>query len=99
MIMSVLKCADQPATEPESQIDAVVRTLETDGCARLPRLIPDDVLREMQEAFASRLTGLRFNSFEGYLRGERLRLTVPDVLTVAQGFVDLAIHPFILAVL
>lgn len=77
----------------------ILHTLEIDGCVRLPRLVPDDVLREMQAAFASRLRYQRWNNCDGYERGERLRLTVPDVLTLAQGFVDLAIHPLVRAVL
>lgn len=93
---------DHPARLDEdlqSQVATIVRTLETEGCVRLPRLLSDFTLREMQESFASRLQGMRWNNFDGYERGERMRLTVQDVLTLSQGFVDLAIHPLITAVL
>ncbi len=80
-------------------VSSLVRALETDGCVRLPRLLADDVLGEMQQAFANRLRHLRWNACDGYERGERLRLMVLDVLTLAQGFVDLAIHPLVRAVL
>src|SRR5215471_10493141 len=83
----------------EPQTTDILHALETDGCVRLPRLVPDDVLREMQAAFAGRLRCQRWNNCDGYERGERMRLTVPDVLTLAQGFVDLAIHPLVRAIL
>jgi len=82
-----------------ANVTSLVRTLETDGCVRLPRLVSDDVLHEMQQVFASRLQHLRWNNCDGYERGERLRLMVQDVLTLAQGFIDLAIHPLVTAVL
>ncbi|MFO0964221.1 MAG: phytanoyl-CoA dioxygenase family protein [Gemmataceae bacterium] len=53
----------------------------------------------MQQAFAGRLRYMRLNNCDGYERGERMRLTVQDVLTLAQGFVDLAVHPLLKAVL
>jgi hypothetical protein len=81
------------------RISEILQTLEVDGCVRLPRLLPGPVLAEMQLAFASRLRHQRWNNCDGYERGERLRLTVPDVLTLAQGFVDLAIHPIVTGVL
>lgn len=76
-----------------------VRALETDGCVRLPRLVDGDTFREMQDVFASRLRSMRWNNCDGYERGERMRLTVQDVLTLSQGFVDLALHPLITSVL
>jgi len=77
----------------------LVHALEIDGAVRLPRLLSDIVLRDMQQAFASRLKHLRWNNCDGYERGERMRLTVQDVLTLSQGFVDLALHPLVKAVL
>lgn len=73
--------------------------LETHGAVRLPRLVSDDTLQEMQSAFASRLRFFRFNNVDGYERTERMRLMVEDVLTLAQGFVDIALHPLVTAVL
>jgi hypothetical protein len=53
----------------------------------------------MQRAFATRLTGVRWNNFEGYQKTERYRHMVEDVLLLDQGFVDLAVHPLIKQVL
>src|SRR5688572_24792421 len=83
----------------DHSVEELARTLERDGCVRLPGLLDDDVLADMQTAFASRLQNMRWNTCDGYERGERMRLTVQDVLTLAQGFVDLAIHPVVVAVL
>ena len=47
----------------------------------------------MQAAFNARLQGMRWNNQDGYERSERMRLMVQDVLTLSQGFVDLALHP------
>jgi hypothetical protein len=74
---------------------SLVKTLETDGVVRLPRLVSDDALRGMQAAFASRLGRMRWNDCDGYERTERLRLMVQDVLTLSQGFVDLTLHPLV----
>jgi hypothetical protein len=65
------------------------------GIARLPPLVSDKTLAEMQDAFAARLTGLRWNDRDGYERTERFRHMVQDVLTLAQGFVDVALHPLV----
>lgn len=82
-----------------SVVASLTEALEVDGAVRLPSLVPDGVLREMQQAFASRLQHLRWNNGDGYERTERLRLMVQDVLTLAQGFVDVALHPLVKAVL
>jgi hypothetical protein len=90
-----------PLAEPSQadQAAALVRELEAHGAVRLPRLVSDATLAEMQAAFAGRLQRLRWNNCDGYERSERLRLMVQDVLTLAQGFVDLALHPLVKAVL
>ncbi|NNL85439.1 MAG: hypothetical protein HKP27_07290 [Myxococcales bacterium] len=72
-------------------------TLETDGIVVLHDLIPADVLRSMQESFAARLEWPRFSDIDGYERTERMRLMVQDVLTIDRGFVELALHPRVLA--
>lgn len=54
---------------------------------------------DMQTAFASRLQHMRWNNCDGYERAERLRLMVQDVLTLSQGFVDIALHPLVKGVL
>jgi hypothetical protein len=49
----------------------------------------------MQTAFEARLRRVRWNDFEGYTKTEFYRHMVNDVLTLAQGFVDLALHPIV----
>jgi len=53
----------------------------------------------MQRAFAAKLRNLRWNNFDGYQKTEPYRLMVEDVLLLDQGFVDIAIHPTVKAVL
>lgn len=79
--------------------DMLVAELERSGVVVLPPLLTDGQLREMQDAFAARLTHVRWNNFDGYMRTEVYRLMIEDVLTLAQGFVDVAIHPLVKEIL
>jgi len=82
-----------------ASIDALVAELETNGIVVLPSLVSPAALREMQDAFAARLTQVRWNNFDGYARTEVYRLMIEDLLTLAQGFVDVAIHPLVKEIL
>src|SRR6187397_758229 len=82
-----------------ASVDALASELETNGLVVMPPLLSADQLREMQEAFAARLRRLRWNNFDGYQRTETYRHMVEDVLLLAQGFVDLALHPLVKAIL
>src|SRR5438270_12862920 len=73
----------------------IAKELEEFGIARLPRLISSRALADMQSAFAARLCGIRWNDYDGYARTERYRFMIQDVLTMAQGFVDVAVHPLV----
>ncbi|HEY7212696.1 MAG TPA: phytanoyl-CoA dioxygenase family protein [Bryobacteraceae bacterium] len=73
----------------------LLEQLENDGIAILPELVRGDTLVRMQEAFESRLRRLRWNNFDGYEKTERHRHMVQDVLLIEQGFVDVALHPFV----
>jgi ectoine hydroxylase-related dioxygenase (phytanoyl-CoA dioxygenase family) len=84
---------------PDTEAVGLAEALETHGAVRLPRLVSDETLKDMQAAFASRLRFFRFNHVDGYERTERKRLMVEDALTLAQGFVDIALHPLVTAVL
>src|SRR4051812_41914871 len=84
---------------PEGDAASIVRTLETQGAVRLPPLVTGETLADMQRAFAARLRGLRWNDCDGYERTEVARFMVADVLTLAQGFVDIGLHPLVRAVL
>lgn len=79
--------------------DDLVKTLDRDGIVRLPGLLDNETLASMQQAFATRLKSLRFSHFDGYERTEIYRHMVEDVLLLDQGFVDLALHPRVLAIL
>jgi hypothetical protein len=72
-----------------------VEQLEKDGIAILPGFIQGSTLANMQKAFESRLQRMRWNDFDGYEKTERFRHMVQDVLTMEQGFVDVAIHPVV----
>jgi hypothetical protein len=67
--------------------------LEERGIVMLPDLLTQDQLGGMQRAFESRLQRMRWNDFDGYEKTEPYRHMVQDVLTLDQGFVDLALHP------
>lgn len=69
--------------------------LEKDGIVILANFVAPDQLRDLQRAFALRLKRLRWNDFEGYDKTERHRHMVQNVLTLDQGFVDVALHPVV----
>jgi Phytanoyl-CoA dioxygenase (PhyH) len=79
-------------------VDEALATLERDGIVVLHNLLSEQRVRDMQQAFAARLHRVRWNDLDGYEK-EVYRHVVPDVLTLAQGFVDLALHPLVKAVL
>jgi hypothetical protein len=79
--------------------DSLARQLEADGITVLPELFCTEHVNVMQEEFGSRLKRLRWNNFEGYQKTEPYRHMVEDVLLLGQGFVDLALHPLVKAVL
>jgi hypothetical protein len=82
-----------------ASVDALTSDLETNGIVALPSLVSPEQLREMQAALAARLTHMRWNNFDGYARTEVYRLMIEDVLMLAQGFVDVAIHPLVKEIL
>jgi hypothetical protein len=86
--------APAEASSTRLDADAVLRRLEADGIVVVPGLV-DEQLPAMQRAFAARLKRLRFNDVDGYEKTERYRHMVQDVLTLHQGFVDLALHPLV----
>lgn len=71
----------------------LVEELEAEGIAVIPGLLDADTLRAMQRAFESRLKRLRWNDVDGFEMTEPYRHMIQDVLTLEQGFVDLALHP------
>ncbi len=78
---------------------ALLATLERDGIVRLPELVASEQLHRMQAAFGVRLRRMRWNNSDGYSKTEPYRHMVEDVLTLEQGFMDVALHPTVNAVL
>jgi hypothetical protein len=82
-----------------ASVEALFSELDTNGVVVLPSIISDEQLREMRHAFAAKLQHVRWNNIDGYQRTETYRHMVEDVLQLAQGFVDLAVHPLVKALL
>jgi len=80
-------------------IEQLVRELETHGVVRLPNLIGPQQLANMKRAFDVKLKRLRWNNIDGYEKTEPYRHMVENLLLLDQGFVDLALHGTIKAVL
>src|SRR5262245_7352999 len=83
----------------EATITRLHHELDAEGIVILPDLLSREQITSMQVAFASRLRFRRWNNFEGYQQTERQRHMVEDVLLLDQGFVDLALHPLVKAIL
>lgn len=89
----------EPTINRDTTAEELFARLDRDGIALLPKLLSDQRLKGMQTAFAARLKRLRWNDFDGYEQTELYRHMVHDVLTLDQGFVDLALHPLVKEVL
>ena len=77
----------------------LMQQLEEDGIVRLRNLFNDEQLKGMQEAFAARLKRLHWNNIDRHEITERYRHMIEDVLTMNQGFLDVAIHDTVKALL
>ena len=73
--------------------------LEQNGIVLLPNLLTLAQLRGMQQAFEVKLRRMRWNDFDGYEKTELYREMIQDVLTLDQGFVDVALHPLVKQIL
>jgi hypothetical protein len=89
----------EPTTNRDPVAEDLIVKLDRDGIALLPKLLSDQQLKGMQIAFGARLRRLRWNDFDGYEQTELYRHMVHDVLTLDQGFVDVALHPVVKAVM
>lgn len=86
-------------TDPSNElVEQLVAELRQNGIVTLPDLVAPERLKEMQTAFRARLRRMRCNDLEGYEK-ELYRHVIQDALTVAQGFVDIALHPILKRVL
>ena len=73
--------------------------LERDGLVRLPQILTPAQLQGMQQAFQTRLQRMSWNDVSGFERTEMYRHMVQDVLTLDQGFIDVALHPLVKQIL
>lgn len=69
--------------------------LQEHGIVVLPDLVTGDQLAHMQQAFEICLKRMRWNNYDGYEKTEKFRHMVQNVLTLDQGFVDVALHPLV----
>ena len=92
-VIELPKRSTFPSADP-SRVDQTVAELEENGIVVFNDLISKEQLSGMQRAFNSRLRRPRWNNFDGYEK-ERYRHVINDLLTVDQGFVDIAIHPIV----
>lgn len=76
------------------RVDDVLAELKQNGIVVLRGLIGREQLAAMQRAFNARLKRVRWNDFDGHER-ERYRHVISDLLTLDQGFVDVALHPVV----
>lgn len=85
---------DSQQTAQDAVADRLAAELEKNGVVVLPPLLSAGQIQEMRRAFEARLHGVRWNDLDGY-ELEPLRHVLQDVLTLEQGFVDLAVHPLV----
>jgi Phytanoyl-CoA dioxygenase (PhyH) len=97
--MSVQSVVSDRAAADFGAVENVLACLEQDGVVCLPNVFSPDQLAGMQRAFNARLKLLRWSHVDGYEKTELYRHMVEDVLTLDQGFVDIALHPLIKEVL
>jgi len=84
---------------PRENSPSLAQDLERDGIVILPNFVTGEQLAAMQQAFAQRLRHQRWNDIDGYEKNECYRHMVQNLLTLDQGFVDVALHPLIKATL
>jgi len=86
------------ADRVDATAEGLLEELKENGVVVLPPLLHETEIGEMRRAFEARLGGVRWNDLEGYA-GEPLRHVLDDVLTLEQGFLDIAVHPLVAGVL
>ncbi len=96
MVAEVTQMAETSNADVSNQL---LTELETQGVVRLSNLLSAQQLSDMQRAFDVRLKRLRWNNIDGYEKTEPYRHMVENLLLLDQGFVDIALHATIKAVL
>src|SRR5262245_19030772 len=94
------RSADVSSTAPlPATVNQLCQELAQNGIVCLPMLIDSAKLEQMQQAFRTRLRSMNWNNVDGYEKTEPYRHMVEHVLTLDQGFVDVALHPLITSIL
>lgn len=75
--------------------EKLLSQLKEQGFVVLPELLNNEQLNAMQSAFECQLKQPSFNAWQGYHQTDRRRLMVDQLLTVEQGFVDIALLPLV----
>lgn len=86
-------------TDNDSLVRTLFKELDENGIVKLPSILTPEQLSDMQAAFRKRLSGLRWNDYDGFEKTECQRHMIEDVLTVDEGFLRAAIHPLVKQVL
>jgi hypothetical protein len=87
-----------PQVAEDTTVNRFVAELQQNGVVVLSPLFRETQIKEMRRAFEAQLRGMRWNDLDGYER-EPLRHVLQDVLTLEQGFLDLAVHPLVAKIL
>lgn len=90
---------ERASKENTGDIQRLADQLDRDGVVRVPGLLSQQQLSDMQHAFNVRLKRLRWNNLEGYEKTEPYRHMIENLLLIDQGFLDVAIHPTVKGVL
>jgi hypothetical protein len=87
-----------PRVSDEITVQRLVQELQQQGVVVLPPLLTDAQIADMRKAFEVRLQRVRWNDLDGY-ELEPLRHVLQEVLTLEQGFLDVAVHPLVSEIL
>ncbi len=101
---SIPTAVELPETEslvlPDQQlVGQILHELQKNGIVKLPPLLSEAELKGMQAAFKNRLSGLRWNNYDGFEKTEPQRHMIEDILVLEPGFLSAALHPLVKRVL
>lgn len=85
----------EASASADTVVEELYATLVRDGAVVLPPLVDAATLADMKAAFETQLHYLKSNDVDGFTRTELKRRNVENVLVLAQGFVDIGLHPIV----
>lgn len=77
----------------------ILKSLEEDGIAMLGKVVDYDALSRMQNVYTQALKKPTWNTWIGFEQNEKWRRLVENVLLYDKAFLDLPLHPDIMAIL